>query len=569
MSDDGDRQPIPPPDGSGRKIGPYEQSLREQSQRIARAVARRAARRRRYRILAGVVGVAIVAGIAYGAVKFFGGPDSAPLTSSTSAVPQHCDDPNSVSLAVPPAMVPALRDVAKALASTEDGPCTTFVITSAEAALVARTLDTAARPQGWVTDSSLWVEQATAGGAKLRTTEPFASSAVVVAMDSDRAKTLGSAPTWADIIGVEGGVRFPDPNTSTVGAFSLAALSASLPADAFAATVTASAKAPLAAIDPASLIRAEPPIAAPVAEAALVDFNAANPASALAAVGPAEGVAPLQYSLVTATDDGESSESLQALHTYLGSDKARDILAKHGFRVSGAQPTAPEPQVGAVKLAEPPSAEAVAKVREAWTSTTPQRQVLVALDVSGSMLSRSGQGTRLALAQNAVRAGLASLPESSRTALWVYSNHIGTQGDDFKSLADFGPMSDPKHRAGLERGLAGLDKVVGGGSGLYDSISAAYIAATKSYQAGRTNAIVVIVDGPNEDDFGLSLEQLRSKLARAKNASRPVELIIVGLGEAPDAGALGDLATLVGGRYIAAPQADDLEQAIVGAITGR
>ena len=104
----------------------------------------------------------------------------------------------------------------------------------------------------------------------------------------------------------------------------------------------------------------------------------------------------------------------------------------------------------------------MANIRQVWSKAAPQRQVLIVLDVSGSMLGRTDKGIKLALAQNGVRTALAALPETARVAFWVFSNHIGAQGDDFKSLAAFAPMSDAGQRASLERGIAGLDKVVGG-----------------------------------------------------------------------------------------------------------
>ena len=568
MSDDQQGHPIPPPDGPTRKIGPYEQSLRDQSQRIARAVARRAARRRRYRVLAALVAVAVIAAVAFGAMRLFGRSDNAPVASSTSAVPTHCANPSTVTVAVPAAMQPALKEVAAALADKEDGPCTTFSLQSAEAGIVSRTLATAARPHGWITDSSLWVDQANAAGNKLTAAEPFASTAIVVAMPADRAQSLGDAPTWADLLGAEGGITFPDPNTSTVGAYGLAALSTSVPSDRFTPTVTASATSPATTTDPGALAGSATSKAVPVPEAALVDFNATNAAQPLAAVAPSEGAAPLEYSLVTTTEDSAATKSLQAFGAYLTSEQARSILTKHGFRVPrGPEPAAPEKLVGTVKDAEAPSAETVANIRQVWSKAAPQRQVLIVLDVSGSMLGRTDKGIKLALAQNGVRTALAALPETARVAFWVFSNHIGAQGDDFKSLAAFAPMSDAGQRASLERSIAGLDKVVGGGSGLYDSIYNAYQNASSAYQPGRTNTVVLIVDGPNEDDYGLTLDQLRQKLATDKNAARPVQLVIVGIGDAPDANALTPLTKLVGGRYVAVSRPEDIESAIVGAVT--
>lgn len=569
MTDEEGRRPLPPPDGPGRKIGPYEQSLRDQSKQIARAVARRAARRRRNRVLAGIAVLAVLGGGAFGALKLFGGPSSTPTAASTSAVPTHCSNPNTVRLAVPAAMGPAMAQVTAALAEHTDGPCTTFDLASTEASVVFRTLGTGARPDGWVTDSGLWLEQAVAGGAKLTATEPFASSAIVVAMSPERAGSLQGSPSWADLTSGRDPVRFPDPSRSTVGLLSLAAASAGQSANGLSRLVTAAAQAPVGTTEPASLAQADSAPAVPVAEAALVDHNRARPRDALTAVAPADGTAPLEYSLITTTSDAAASDSIRALADYLRSDEAKKILGEHGFRVPGVPaPTSAEPMVGAVKLAEAPSARLLAQIRTVWNAATPQRQVLLALDVSGSMLTRTEEGTRLALAQDAVRTAMASLPETSRTALWVFSNHIGVRGDDFNGLTGYGAMADAGHRAALEKGVAGVEKTVGGGSGLYDSILAAYLAAKKSYLVGQSNAVVVVVDGPNEDDYGLDLKGLRAKLTAAKDPAKPVQVVIVGIGDAPDAAAMESVAKLTGGRYIPAPQPDDLRLALVGAVTG-
>jgi ABC-type molybdate transport system substrate-binding protein len=569
VTDEEGRRPLPPPEGQGRRIGPYEQSLRDHSKQIARAVARRAARRRRNRVLAGVAALAVLGGGAFGAMKLFGGPSATPLAASTSAVPTHCAAPNTVTLAVPAAMGPALTEVAAALADRSDGPCTTFDLESTESSVAFRTLGTGARPHGWVTDSDLWLDQAAATGVKLAPTETFATSAIVVAMSPERAQAFQSQPSWADLTSGRDPVRFPDPSRSTVGLLSLAAVGSTTSANGLARTVTAAAQTPAATTEPASLSKADQVPAVPVAEAALVDFNRAHPTEALAAVAPKEGTAPLEYSLVTTTDDPAAAASIEAFATYLRSDEAKKILADHGFRVPGiAQPTAAEPLVGAIKLAEPPTAALVAQVRTFWNAATPQRQVLLALDVSGSMLTHTGEGTRLALAQDAVRTSLASLPETSHAALWVFSNHIGVRGDDFNGLTGYGAMADAGHRAALEKAIAGVEQTVGGGSGVYDSIAAAYLAAQKSFLVRQTNVVVVVVDGPNEDDYGLSLEALKAKLAAAKDPTRPVQVVIVGIGDAPDAAAMTAITKVTGGRYIAAPQPEDLRLALVGAVTG-
>jgi hypothetical protein len=569
VSDEEVRGPLPPPDGPSRRIGPYEQSLRDEAKQVARAVARRAARRRRTRILAGLLALAVLGGGAYVAMTWFGGTEAPSFTSSTSAVPTHCDNPSTVTVAVPAAMGPALTEVTAALAESDDGPCTTFALTSAEAPITYRTLGTAARPQAWVTDSSIWVEEANAAGNKLNPAEPFATSAIVVAMSPDRAEAFKYAPKWADLATGKDAVRFPDPSRSTVGLLSLAAVGSGIPAKSLGSIVTGAAKAPASAVELASLAKAEPALAVPVAEAALVEYNRSNPAGSLAAVAPQDGTAPLEYSLVPTTDDETSVAAIGALSSYLRSDAAKGILADHGFRVPGAAaPTAAEPLVGSIKMAAKPTPQTLAQVRSLWNAATAQRQVLVALDVSGSMLSRTDRRTRLALAQDAVRVSMASLPDTSKTAFWVFSSHIGKSGDDFLPLTGYGAMSDAKHRAALEKGIAGLDKTVGGGSGLYDSILASYKTAQGSFVPGRANSVVIVVDGPNEDDYGLDFRRLHIQLTSVKDPARPIRLVFVGIGSTPPVAELTGLTKITGGSYIAAEKPEELGRALVQAVTG-
>ncbi len=570
MSDE-ERQPplIPPPDGPGRRLGPYEQSLRDHEEQIARAVARRAARRRRHRIVAVLAALAVLAGGAYAVMAFLGEARDTPTATSTSAVPTHCSKPNTVRLAVPASIGPALTEVAATLADRADGPCTTFELKSMEAPVAVRMLATGDRPDGWVVDSPVWLDQAAAAGTRVTPAEPFASSAIVVAMSPQRAQGLLTAPSWTDLTKGPDAVRFPNAYTSTVGLLSLSAVAAAVPAPELARVVTEAARAPAAATDPASLARAQPVPAVPVAEAALESYNRANSANALAAVAPREGAPQLEFSLVTTTDDPAATASLKALATYLSSDDAKKTLTTYGFRVPGGSgsPTG-EPTTGSVKVTGPPAADVVTRLRSLWSAAAPRRQVLVAADVSAAMLDRTDQGTRMSVVQEALRTGFASLPDSAGTSLWVFSNHIGVRGDDFSAVTSYGPMGQAEHRVALEKGIVSFVRTVGGGRGLYDSILAAYMAAKNAFAAGQTNVAVVIVGGPNEDDYGLNDAQLRAKLTAAKDPKRPVELDIIGISSTAPAEVLTSLTTITGGRYTAAPEPEDLRRTVVRAIAG-
>ena len=98
----------------------------------------------------------------------------------------------------------------------------------------------------------------------------------------------------------------------------------------------------------------------------------------------------------------------------------------------------------------------------------------------------------------------------------------------------------------MEKALAGLTESVGGGSGLYDAVAAAYDRGRASWAAGHTDSVVVVADGPNEDDYGLTLGLLKQRLASAKDPARPVRVVLVGLGDKADAASIKDIAGRLG-----------------------
>ncbi|MGZ8749592.1 MAG: VWA domain-containing protein, partial [Pseudonocardia sp.] len=77
------------------------------------------------------------------------------------------------------------------------------------------------------------------------------------------------------------------------------------------------------------------------------------------------------------------------------------------------------------------------------------------------------------------------------------------------------------------------------GTGLHDTILAAYEAARDSARPDVPSHVVVFTDGRNEaDEPTLSLEQLGQRLAAAKDPQQPVELTVIAFGGQPEAEAL-------------------------------
>ncbi len=69
------------------------------------------------------------------------------------------------------------------------------------------------------------------------------------------------------------------------------------------------------------------------------------------------------------------------------------------------------------------------------------------------------------------------------------------------------------------------------GTGLYDTILAAYTAGRDGYREGVANHVIVFTDGRNEDDLNsISVEELTAGLTQAADPARPVILTIMTFG---------------------------------------
>ncbi|WP_169735688.1 substrate-binding domain-containing protein [Intrasporangium oryzae] len=523
-------------------------------------------------MIGALVGTLAVASVGVGAWTLVGNRSGGAGGSSAAAGgPRSCANPATVRLAVASSVFPALSAVTDALNNRSDGPCATFDLDAVDGYAVAGAVSGPGSPDAWVTDSAEWVSRATTTAGRTITAGPvFATSGVVVALPRSAGESAGARPTWSSTLGGSVPVQVSDPRRSAEAALGLAAASAGGLADKDVSAIAAKGgSVPDTGIDLDKVASGSPATGALVTEAEVSAFNAANPDRALATVAPTDATAAVEYTLVPLTRDAKTASLVKALGDYLQTDDARTILAKQGFRTPGGPtPSLPEPIYGSATIGSAPPAAAVSKVRQLWSASAPRTQALLALDVSGSVLERAADGTRLEIIQRATSQAVAAAAPDTNLALWLYSLHLGTKGDDYKQVLGYGSLGDGGHIAGIDKALAGLTKSVGGGSGLYDTIAAAYDQAAGSWATGRTNRVVVLTDGPNEDDYGLTLPLLEQRLATAKQSGRPVQVVIIGVGSKADAKTMTAIAKLTGGSYIAAPQPGDLLPALTSALGG-
>jgi hypothetical protein len=247
---------------------------------------------------------------------------------------------------------------------------------------------------------------------------------------------------------------------------------------------------------------------------------------------------------------------------------AAKIFAQYGIRSTAVPVTMPTPQgsVGEVKIGPGPDAETVTAATNVWQSATTDFSILSVFDVSGSMKEKVGDTTRVAITQEAAGIALAALPKTTKLGLWVFSIDKGGPGQDWRELAPIGRLDDDSHRAVVATAASTLAKNVGGGTGLYDTIWAAYQKVKSQYDPNRVNAVVILTDGRNEDPKGISLEQLKANLRAASDPSKPIAITTIGIGPDVDPKALSQISRMTYSDFYAAPSPADMTTVLARAL---
>jgi Ca-activated chloride channel family protein len=478
-----------------------------------------------------------------------------------------------------------------------------------------------ARPDVWAPESSSWllVAASRAEAAGVLPTGPppaLAYSPVVLAMQRPMAEALGW-PTreigWSDLLGgfsrgqtwarfghpEWGDLRLAvsDPTRSIAG---LAGVLSALDLDndnvmsdqellagvVFSQFVTdlPDTTEPLLRQfkDTAALGRtAQLPAAFPVLERDLAVHAASGPPVSLVPVylRDAGAVADYPYAVLrTPWVDADRQRVAADFLAYAQGRAGRDAFGEAGFRDTeyAVHNTALlsldrgfRPRVGPPTRV--PTAQSLGQLLGIWAVLLRPNNVLVALDTSGSMNDPvAGATTRLQLLQRAAVEGISLLTNQTVVGLWEFSSKL-TPTTDYRELISVGKAGDNvgtvKRRQAMVGAVQGLRAT--GGTGLYDTIHAAYLSMQRSWIPGASNALVIITDGKNEDDAGLDLAQLLARLRQAVRADRPLPIVAIAVGPAADAQALNQIAAVTGGRTFVARDERTAIQQVVLAFAGR
>lgn len=470
---------------------------------------------------------------------------------------------------------------------------------------------TASLPDVWVSDSSTWLirlQNAAAGFVPAGVTS-IARSPVVLAMPQPVADQLGypqEAITYKQLLGQMtsgSGLKtgIVEPTRDATGLSGLLALASAAQAGGGQAAATAALRAlaqgasrlrkdllerfpqsaNAAAVDTAVS-------AAPLSEQGVIAYNQVKPAVPLAAVylEPAPIALDYPYAVMPGLD-GVKGDAAEALRQKLAGPEFADRLAAQGLRAAdgtagaglvlpagapspappGGTPTSTASSGGGA--ASGAESAAVERALSTWTAVTLPGRMLAVLDVSGSMketVPTANNATRMQVLLKAAGDGLSLFDDSWAIGLWTFSTQlIGNQ--DWRQIVPIGPLSSQRDQ--IVAGLQTVQPKQNGDTGLYDTILAAYKAVQTDWVGGRVNSVAIMTDGENDDDNGISLQQLTTQLKKLVDPKRPVQVVIVGIGPSVKKASLDPITAVTGGGVFVAEDPAKIKDIFLRAISLR
>jgi Ca-activated chloride channel family protein len=523
-----------------------------------------------------------------------------------------CSGNATANIVAAPRTAALLRSLAAQWEQTKpqvNGVCAAVNIREQETAVTAQALtrqwDPAASgpaPDVWVPPSSAWARAAAASSDTADKLMPdrlpsVARTPVVIAMPRQLAESYGwpaSNLDWKDLLdklAADGNVKIgmSDPATSTAGLLALSSIidandDADVDADELQRVFGLQQK--VAVYKPATedlfaeYVKGQGKTlsAFPALEQDVVKHNEANPGLPLVAVYPknatTEADNPFLALRTASWTDPKRQDAAESFLEFVKGEKGRSAVLAEGFRDSNrvAGPLLTPARGVVTKLTALPRAvllaDSITKTVYYWNALTRPANVLIALDVSGSMkveIPGTGQ-TRFDLLKSAVTQAIGMFGGNSQVGLWVFSAQQGNVS--YREVVKEGRLDEQV--GGVARRKLLTDSVAKltatGDTPLYNTIWAGQQKMQTTYMPNAENLLVVLTDG--DDDWppgGLKLQELLDKL-KASDSAKPVKIVTIGIGHDTNNDALTQISAATGVHSYSADRSFDIGKVLLAAI---
>jgi Ca-activated chloride channel homolog len=247
--------------------------------------------------------------------------------------------------------------------------------------------------------------------------------------------------------------------------------------------------------------------------------------------------------------NSEQKKAARLFETFVQRPENQRRVLRFGFRpgnpdVSVGTPISKQFGVDASKpdttLGVPEPAVLV-RLIDKWGEQRKAARVMLVIDVSGSMGEEvEGGQTKLDLAKTASIDALAQFKPEDLVSLRIFSTNISPREPrDYLDLVPFGQIAD--NREVIANRIRSLQPTEG--TPLYSTAKDSVATMKGDYDPARINAVVLLTDGKNEDDFtdlNATLSSLRA--GSEGQSSAPVRLFTIAYGADADKAVLKRLA---------------------------
>lgn len=545
---------------------------------MGRHVARRA---RRIPVYWYVVAVVLaLAGVAFGlaATSQSNHPAaSSSGTGSTSGVSGPCSRQLRVVTAT--SYEPVLQKAADGIAQGPD--CVKVTTTRADGSGAADVVASSGA-DAWIADDMSWPQlPSTAHIAKDRA-QVVATSPLYVVTQRTAAALPPSAQTWVGLGQLLGQPKqtqlvVSDPTASGAGMVAVGALAGAV---LVKAGPLVSALDMMRAWQSGTTVNAAqlavPKTATQIAVLPEYALLGSGHASDYRVFAPSDAAALMRFSLLptdAAAADPVKAAAISRLVKALTGQPARAAVSAAGLR-GPTWPAAPPPAATDAGL---PSLPATAMppmvlhlmyhVLSTWHPELRRTNMLIVTDVSGSMGDQlSGTGaTKIDLVRQGINQVNSLLPSDAQLGLWQFGSQLAPP-NDWQPLTAIAPLNTSQRNAVQTAATNLAARPVG--TGLYDTILAAYRYQQAHYVAGLPNQVIVFTDGVNQDDpVTISIDQLKAGLAAA-GKQKYVQLSVFGFGASIPADSLSSALSPVDGQVDELTNTDQVIGAFVHAVSG-
>ncbi len=497
-----------------------------------------------------------------------GGSNSSNHTAATSASPAPSTTPPSKCKARPTLNVVAASGIADVVREVASHTCVQASVTVTDDSASASKMLKQGKADVWIPDSR--VRAILAGTSAATAAQSIAISPIIVAADTglDTSRFTKTPLNWSNMLHRDtlSPLKVEVQNTSTsatalVLASALSSLALKETGDRYlglASTAVASETMPTATSNTigANTLRIE--------EARLVQQQ---PHSKI--VNVSGGYPQLDYPWVgsptaSATAKDAGNQLLTALQGSAG-DAARKQSGLLNPGTVAVEPGDYSGTQGGVLIASPsvPSIPVLYALAEAGAQ---HGNILSVLDLSGSMAEATSPGgpTKLKAVQNSANIAASLLSPQTQLGLWEFTYQLDPPRD-YQQVVPIAPLST--NRTKVLDALNAAQPIPTGGTSLYRTVYDAYQYMQANWKSGYANSILVFTDGRDETDPGApSLSAVQAQLKAIADPKRPIQLIMLGYGNA-DIASMEGLTGTVGGSVYHITSANQIVGAFVDAIS--